>query len=77
MTLFAGAVDVIATGLQLIGATTVVVGPVLWLAQPTLTPRGRSRKGIDLAVRGYRRAIPRSHPADGYPSAKAPATEGE
>lgn len=70
--------DVLATGLQLVGATTLLVGPLLWLSQPTLTPRGRSRRGIDLARRAYRRAIPRSHPAEGFPDpAGDPLTEGE
>jgi hypothetical protein len=71
--------SIIGTGLQLVGATTVVVGPILWLAQPTMSPRGRSRVGIELARDAYRRAVPRSHPADSYPETthvEAP-TEGE
>lgn len=34
----------------------------LHLAAPVLTPRGPERRAVALAKRGFRRAVPRTHP---------------
>jgi hypothetical protein len=49
VSLFAGAGDVIVTGLELTAGTTVLVAPMLWAASPTMTDSGVSRTGIEWA----------------------------
>lgn len=69
MSLFAGPVDILVTGISLCAATTAAVAPVMYLRSPVLTDEGVSRVGIELPRRAYDRIRPRrGRPENGHQS---------
>lgn len=67
MSVFTTPVSLIATGLALTAGTVAVAGPLLYLAAPVATNRGRQRLGAKVVRQVYRRGIQRRDPGERHP----------